>query len=128
VTSVTFSPDGNTVASASRDKNIIVWNAATGAKRLTLPQPDLVYELAFSPDGKTLAEVGPLHEVRLHDSLTGELLGTLEGYTGESSEVKFSPDGMLLATGSYDSVVKVWQQTRMKVETDVSVPRGKRRR
>jgi WD40 repeat protein len=128
VTSVAFSPGGDMVGSASRDKNVIVWNATTGEKRLTLPQSDLVYEVAFSPDGKTLAEVGASHEVRLHDVLTGNLLGTLEGYTGEMSEVKFSPSGSLLVTGSYDSIVKVWQQTRIKAESEGRAPRGRRRR
>ncbi|HYH84876.1 MAG TPA: WD40 repeat domain-containing protein [Pyrinomonadaceae bacterium] len=128
VTSVAFSPGGNVLASASRDKNIILWDATTGAKRLTLPQPNLVYELAFSPDGTTLAEVGARHEVLLHDATTGDLLGMLEGYTGEISEVKFSSDGMLLVATSYDATVKVWQQRRTKPETNGRVPRGRRRR
>lgn len=128
VTSAAFSPGGDMVASASRDKNIILWDATTGAKRLTLPQPNMIYELAFSPDGRTLAEVGAGHEVRLHDALTGSLLGTLEGHSGEVSEVKFSSSGTLLVTASYDSSVKVWEQTRMKTETKGKATRGRRRR
>jgi WD40 repeat protein len=128
VTSVAVSPDGETLASASRDKNIILWDAATGAKRLTLPQPSMIYELAFSPDGKTLADVGAAPEVGLHDALTGDLIGTLKGYDGELSDVKFSSSGTMLVTVGYDSTVKIWEQTRTKPETKGRAPRGRRRR
>ena len=128
VTSVAVSPDGETLASASRDKNIIFWDAMTGAKRLTLPQPAMIYELAFSPDGKTLADVGAAPEVGLHDALTGDPVGTLGGYDGELSDVKYSSSGALLVTAGYDSTVKIWEQTRMRAETKVKAPHDRRRR
>lgn len=128
VTSAALSPGGGVLASASRDKNIILWNAATGTKRLMLPQPEMIYELAFSPDGKTLAEVGASEQVHLHDALTGVLLGTLEGHKGAISEVKFSSDGTLLATADYDSTVIVWEHAPTKAEAKGSAPPGRRRR
>src|SRR3954452_12808884 len=56
VTCVAVSPDGKTLASASSDKTIKLWDVATGKQRATLKgHTDGVSSVAFSPNGKTLA-------------------------------------------------------------------------
>ena len=54
VHSVSFSPDGRTLASGSEDKTIRLWDVKTGKLRKTLAHTDQVNHVLFSPDGKTL--------------------------------------------------------------------------
>ncbi len=55
ISSVTFSPDGEALASASFDKTVRLWDVRGGKVRKVLQHEDLVYHIAFSPDGKLLA-------------------------------------------------------------------------
>ena len=56
VASLEFSPDGKTLASASWDNTVRLWNAKTGENQRTLAgHTSSVDSVAFSPVGKTLA-------------------------------------------------------------------------
>ena len=78
VHSVSFSPDGKTIASVngdSSDYTVRLWDVATGTQKriLTLSGGTSV---SFSPDGKTIA-IGDGSGVRLWDVATGTLKHTL---------------------------------------------------
>ena len=106
VYSVSFSPDGNTLASGSLDKTVRLWDANTGRHIRTLTG-HWVLSVSFSPDGNTLAS-GGWQEIRLWDAHTGRHIRTLTGHTSSVYSVSFSPDGNTLASRSLDKTVRLW--------------------
>jgi WD40 repeat protein len=111
-----------------------VWDATTGKEKFTFKNADvqregdgedfveLVFSLAFSPDGKTLATAGIYGNVMLWDLRTGKRAATLQRFNREGKEddinsaysVVFSPDGSLLIAGTLRGL-KVWDVSSGKL-------------
>src|SRR3990172_5429581 len=106
---VDFAPDGRTLASASWDGTVRLWDVSTGSELAVLKgHTDWVYDVAFSPDGGLLASSSADGTIRLWNPVTGEILSTLVGPGGGIRSVAFSPDGRTLVSASDDGEVTLW--------------------
>jgi eukaryotic-like serine/threonine-protein kinase len=106
ILSVAFSANGLSLASASRDGTIQIWDTADGRALRTLQ--DGVESLAFSPDGHTLAGGLSDNTIKLWDASSGQVLSTMQGHTDHVPSLAFSPDGKMLASASWDKTIRIW--------------------
>jgi len=103
-----FSSDGETLASASEDGTVKLWNWKLGTLLTTLEGHSAgVLHVNFSPDGKTLATSSRDKTVILWDLVKGKKRATLDHHNGSVSSVLFSADGKTLTTASDDMLVLV---------------------
>ena len=109
VNSIAWSPDGKSIASASDDQLIQVFDAGTGAvKRTYSGHTGTVTSVAWSPDGARLASASEDHTVQVWDAGSGEKLTTYQGHSGIVNALSWSSDGQLIASASEDKSVQVW--------------------
>jgi len=109
VTSVAFSPDGQTLASGSWDETIKLWNPVSGECVKTFTgHTKAAQSVVISPDGKILASGSEDNTVKLWNLESGECLKTLSGHSNSVNSVVFSPDGKIVASGSGDATIKLW--------------------
>jgi WD40 repeat protein len=120
VTGWAIAPDGQHLAlkiEFSRVQNdgalsqIVVcetWTAKV-VQRIKAP-PDVLFALAFAPNGRLLASAGWWQDltVRLWDVGTGQELIAFPGHRGAVRGLTFSPDGQRLVSASEDSTALVW--------------------
>jgi RNA polymerase sigma factor (sigma-70 family) len=125
-TPLTVSVDGRLLAAADANMmNVLVYDLATGreTKRFSIPQSGmpggstLVFDLAFAPEGRSLAAACYLRAqravlrgiIKLWDLTGSERVSSFEGTKMPMRSVAFSPDGRTLATGDHDGAVILWE-------------------
>src|SRR5262249_40643716 len=109
---LTFSPDGKTIAAGGvtfdesfrpNGGEITVWDIATGnVLWQNYDHKNAVRRLAFSADGKKLANPSDDMTVRVWDAATGKHLKTVDSPQEQWYSAAFSPDGKLIAIGGAD--------------------------
>ncbi|WGV26064.1 hypothetical protein [Halotia branconii] len=120
---VIFSPDGQLLASASRDQTIKIWHPDGTLLQTLKGHTDAVTSISFSPDGQKLASASLDKTVKIwrKNPITGEFnpqpSQTIAGQGDWVYSVSFSPDGKFIATGNKDKTVKLWRQDGTLVKT-----------
>jgi len=135
VESITFSPCGRLLVSTSWDRTIRVWDVASGQE---LPGhmefDETVMSFAMSPDGQLLASGHWDGSIRLWDIESRRLTRSFEAHKAIArwkvglnpddpprvvSAIAFSPDGRLIASGGWDSMIRIWNMETHKKIGDV---------
>jgi WD40 repeat protein len=111
LTALAFSPNGEILATGSKDQTVRLWNVAS-QRLIGTPltgHSDTVTAMAFSRDGASLATVAGGDQVRLWDTATRQQIGAPIADDDESvTTMAFSGDGATLATASRHGHTRLW--------------------
>jgi COMPASS component SWD3 len=120
---IAISADGKIMISGGNDRVITLRNLKTGKIiRSFTGHSGSIYGLSLSPDGQTLVsssrdttlKIWHLHTINTYSSnstnrLIGDgLINTLVGHSSSINAVKISPNGQIIASGSEDNTIKIW--------------------
>ena len=113
VASIVYAPDGKTIATArTGDNTVYLWDAATGKSKGTLEREGSrsIQSFVYAPDGNTIATAGGWTDnvVQVWNAQTGAHQTTLTGHTKQVNSVAYAPDGNMIASGSTDGTVRLW--------------------
>jgi len=125
IRSVRFSPDGKLLATGAEDHKIRVWDIAKRRIRHVFDgHEEEIYSLDFSRDGRYIVSGSGDKTMRIWDmtdqSCRTVVISDTDSHThapaglkddGGVTSVAISPDGTLVAAGSLDSVIRIWDVT-----------------
>jgi WD40 repeat protein len=115
LTTPAFSPDGTLLAygvtaAGNSGASHVVFAAARSLRpaATTAQVPSQLLDLAFSPDGRTLAASYASGKAMLWDVRTHRLIETITATGGQARSIAFSPDGQTIAVGSTSTEVQLF--------------------
>lgn len=123
VTSVSFSPNRQILATAGIDDRVRIWNFSGEKIAEWKALQESVNMVNFSPNGNFLATAGKDSTVKLWN-LSGKNISQLTGIQGSVTSISFSPEGKLLAAAGIDSNAAIWQLSKLPklIPSSVQIP------
>jgi WD40 repeat protein len=134
VVSIATFPDGKKIATGSLDKTIRIWRVEDGREMRKWVMEKNVTAIAILRDGmQAVSAVGDTDDLSdeeafdrkvywqlwVHDTGTGKVVaGPLDGHTNAVIALDISPDGGILASGSFDRTVILWDTTTWQRKGD----------
>lgn len=115
VVSVAFAPDNRTLATVAGGTNnpIRLWSLDSDRLLTSFGGTNRIGQIAFSPDGSTIAAAGSSGPATLWSTRTHDLIGTLTvpGSDDVDTAAVFSADGHAIATTGADGTIQLWDGT-----------------
>ncbi len=120
VNAVSYSPDGELIATASSDRTIKIWHRNGKLLSTLTGHQNRVNALAFSANGKLLASASADNTIRLWSIANNNEVKSLlqiEGHQDWVTSVAFSPQDDMIASASRDGSIKIWQLDGKNIHT-----------
>ncbi|CAO1636376.1 unnamed protein product [Parajaminaea phylloscopi] len=109
ISSLSFSPDGLFLSSASADRTIKIWSIRSGNLIHTLKgHQGGISDLAWSPCSRYIASASDDRSIVVWNAKDGYDVRHLVGHTSYVFCVAYSPQSNLIASGSFDETVRLW--------------------
>ncbi|MCC5661165.1 hypothetical protein LC608_30230 [Nostoc sp. XA010] len=111
ITSISFSPDGKTIASSGEDLTIKLWNPDGKEIKTIKAHEGTSFDpmsIDFSSDSKIIISGSGDKTIKLWNTTNGYEISSLIGHRDLIYSVSFSPDGKTIASASSDGIVILW--------------------
>lgn len=120
VTSVSFSPDSQSIATVGKDGTLRIWNlSGQEIRKIQAHDGSIngVNSVSFSPNGKTIATVGEDGKAKLWNLSGNLIIPPLSEKEGGIKSVTFSPDGSKIATAGDYGIARIWDLNGKQIAT-----------
>ncbi len=108
VNAIAWSPDGKRLASGGDERNILIWDIASGKPVVVLPErPGRITSLTFCGPNR-LASGGSDNLIHVWDLPSAKELSRLVGHTGSVTALVWDPSTACILSGSFDTTVRLW--------------------
>jgi WD40 repeat protein len=110
VSSLTFSPDGTILVAGGEDGAVAFWNFDDGSLIGSIAEghPESVKGLIFDQEAQVLFSVDSDGTILHWDFSSGQVVGQPIEVNENVSSVAFSPDGSMVAIGTFDDTIALW--------------------
>lgn len=120
VRGLNFSPDGQTIASASLDNTIKLWNVKNYKLVKDIKGTENFFGVRFV-DNQLIAAASADNTVQLWN-VKGQQIGTLTRHTDDVHYLDVSRDGKMIASISKDETVKIWSLKDSQEVQNIEIP------